>query len=199
MLLFGHPHSPYVRKVRMAAIEMELDGLIDFVVIHPQDAESGLREHNPLARIPTLVTDDDVSVYDSRVIIEYLDHNGPGRKLIPPPGPARWAALTVAALGDGIIDAAVPRRNEMQRPAAQQSRETLERLRIDVSRALNKLEASTDALRVVDIGSVTVAAALAYLDFRFAAERWRDSRPRLAGWCDGFATRRSWRETAPAP
>jgi len=197
MLLFGHPHSPYVRKVRMAAIEMELDGLIDFVMVNPQDAESGLREHNPLARIPTLVTDDDVSVFDSRVIIEYLDHNGAGRKLIPPPGPARWTALTNAALGDGIIDAAVPRRNEMQRPAAQQSPDTLERLRIDVARGLNRLESIADGLRVVDIGSVSVAAALAYLDFRFPHERWRENRPRLANWCEGFATRRSWRDTAP--
>jgi glutathione S-transferase len=197
MLLFGHPNSPYVRKVRMAAIEMGLEDLIDLVTVNPRDAESGLREHNPLARIPTLVTDEDEAIFDSRVIVEYLDHLNPGRKLIPPAGSARWQCLARAAVGEGILEAAVPRRNEGQRPANQQSPEELERLRVDVLRALNKLETLTDALRLIDVGSITVACALAYLDFRFAAEKWRDGRPRLAGWFEGFATRRSLRETDP--
>jgi glutathione S-transferase len=197
MMLFQHPHSPYVRKVRMFAIEAGLEERIHLVHVDPREPESGLREHNPLARIPTLVTDDDVAIHDSRVILEYLDHLNEGRKLFPPSGPLRWQALTRAAIGDGIVDAAVPRRNEMQRPKPQQSEEHLERLRLDVSRALNKLEASTESLRIVDVGTVSVANALAYLDFRFPGEQWRNSRPRLAGWFDGFATRRSLRETDP--
>lgn len=197
MILFYSNASPYARKVRMVAIEAGLDNLIELVVVNPRDAESGLREHNPLSRIPALVTDDDIALFDSPVIIEYLDHANPGRKLIPPPGPARWETLVRAALGDGLMDASVPRRQESVRPKNEQSPEFLERMRLDTARTLNKLETMTDALRTVDVGSIAVAAALGYLDYRFPEDRWRDNRPKLANWLEGFSTRRSWRETAP--
>jgi glutathione S-transferase len=203
MQLFFSPSSPYVRKVRVVAHELGLDKRIELVPTDPYDPAHPLHGKNPLGRVPTLITDEGQALFDSPVICEYLDHLAGGGRLYPAAGPARFAALLRQALGDGILDAAVPRRQEVLRPPAQQSPEWTERRKRNIRLALDELEGRVPELIAagVDIGTVAIACALSYLDFRFAEDRWRDGRPKLAAWYASFAARPSMKATelkAPA-
>jgi glutathione S-transferase len=134
---------------------------------------------NPLAKVPSLVTDDGVSLYDSPVICEYLDSIGDAPKLFPPAGPARWKALRQQALGDGILDASQPRRL----PQDQGRIDYIAMQQGKVSRSLDVLEAEADSLGALQtIGEITIACALGYLDFRFPHEPWRPGHPKLEAW-----------------
>ncbi len=116
MRLCFSPTSPYVRKVRACAITREIDRLIELV---PTDANASLPEFvaiNPLSKVPALVTDDGVALFDSPVICEYLDSIGDALPMFPEHGALRWRALKFQAMGDGILDASVPRRGEMMKP-----------------------------------------------------------------------------------
>lgn len=201
MKLFHFPTSPYVRKVRAVAIEAGLAGRIELTVTDVYDPNSPVHKANPTGRIPALVTDDGMVLFDSPVICEYLDSLNSGRKLLPPAGPARWATLKRQALGDGLMDAAVPWRQEVMRPESQQSPEIKERRRRNVLGTLDYLESVVDEIRAagVDVGTLAIGCALGYLDFRFPSERWRDTHPKLAAWYDAFVRRPSMAETAPPP
>lgn len=192
------PASPFGRKCHIAAIEV---GLEDRIAIHPTaptDPASGLWGQNPLAKIPTLLLEDGTAVFDSRVICELLDGLHAGPKLFPAQGDARWAALRLQAIGDGICDAAVARRGESLRPEGEKSPKALAYQRANIDRACDWLEASSAALDgPLTIGAIAVAVALGYLDFRFAHEPWREGRPLLAAWHAAFSDRPSWRATAP--
>lgn len=190
--------SPYVRKVVAAAIELGLDGKIEHLPTSAWDPASKLGEINPLGKVPALVTDDGEAIYDSPVICEYLDSMAGGGKLFPAAGPARWTALRLQALGDGIMDAGVSARLESQRPAGQKSEGWIERQRAAIFRALDALEAEAQGLGgKVNIGHVAIGAALGYLDFRFVADAWPQGRPNLAAWFESFAKRPSIASTAP--
>jgi glutathione S-transferase len=181
MKLAYSPASPYVRKVMACAIARGLDGRIEKWAVATTDP--ALLPVNPLSKVPSLVTDDGVALYDSPVICEYLDSLGDGPKLFPPAGPARWKALRQQALGDGILDATQPRRREVALPQDEGRRAYIELQQGKVSRALDVLEAEADTLGdLTTIGEITIGCALGYLDFRYPHEPWRPGHPKLEAW-----------------
>ena len=199
MKLLYSPASPYVRKVRVLAIEAGLMDRIELakVTITPVGPDAALCASNPIGKIPTLVLDDGGALYDSRVICEYLDGLHDKNRMFPEHGEARWTALRRQALADGILDAAVGTRYEtFLRPEELRWAEWVEGQLQKVRRSLDALE--VEALgEGLDIGTISVACALGYLDFRYAQEGWRDSRPRLAAWYEGFSARASMSDTRP--
>jgi len=175
--------SPYVRKAAACAIARGIDGKIEPWVIASTDP--ALRPANPLAKVPTLVTDDGLALYDSPVICEYLDSIGDAPKLFPAAGPGRWKALQQQALADGILDASQPRRREVALPQDDGRKEWIALQQGKVARALDALEAEATTLGdLKTIGEITIGCALGYLDFRFAHEPWRPGHPKLAAWYD---------------
>lgn len=196
MKLYYSPTSPYVRKVMACAIIRGLDGRIEKHPTNPHESPAELLADNPLSKVPCLVTDDGVSLFGSQLICEYLDSLGDALTLFPPQGAARWRALKFQSLGDGILDAAVPCRGELQKPQEAARDAQIARYKAVVSRAVDVLE-SDPPHKHVDIGSITVACALGYLDFRFASDSWRQGHPKLAAWYDAFAQNKGMAETAP--
>jgi glutathione S-transferase len=194
MKLYHSPTSPYVRKVRVTAIELDIPLDLEFVAVHAMPSEYG--KINPVNRIPALRLDDGSVMFDSRVICEYLDTLKGGR-LLPAAAPARWQVLKLQVLGDGILDAAVPRRAEVMRPLAQQSPGRLAEYERSIRQILDALEAGVDDLAGLNIGVIAIGCALGDLDFRFASEPWRHGRPRLAAWYEEFAGRPSMVGTVP--
>ncbi|MBP2301356.1 glutathione S-transferase N-terminal domain-containing protein [Azospirillum picis] len=190
--------SPYVRKVMMVVIERGLADLVERVPTDPWSADTDLPEDNPLGKVPALTLETGTTLFDSPVIVEYLDSLGDRPPLLPPAGPARWAALRLQAVADGICDAAILRRLEAQRPDGEKSATWMERQRRAVARALDLLESEAPSLDGdLTIGTLSVLVALGYLDFRFGHEDWRAGRPALAAWHEAAADRDSVRATAP--
>jgi glutathione S-transferase len=198
MTLRFSPTSPYVRKVMAMASETGLIDRIKILRTDPWSPDTDLGADNPLGKVPALVLEDGTVLFDSPVICEYLDSLHDGPKLFPAPAEGRWQALRLQALGDGLSDAAILRRLDSMRPEAQQSRDWQERQRAAVERACDGLERAAGALAgPLTIGTLAVACALGYLDFRFAADNWRHDRPHLAEWFDDFARRPSIDNTVP--
>ena len=193
MKLLGAPASPFVRKVRILALELGIDLPLKTIAT-ATSAELPLA--NPLAKIPTLVRDGGPAIYDSSVICGFLNDLA-GGSLIPAPGEARWRALTLEALADGLCDAAVWRRGEMTRPPAEQNTAALAKQAKVVERALDALEAQVETFTSFGVGEIAAACAVGYLDFRFAAEPWRPTHPKLAAAYARVAERASMRATAP--
>lgn len=197
------PTSPYVRKVMMLLIERGLEDRVERVATDPWSADTDLPRDNPLGKVPALTLEDGTTLFDSPVIVEYLDslgdHSLDGRApLFPPAGPARWTALRQQAIADGICDAAILRRLESMRPDGEKSANWMERQRKAVARSLDLLEAEAASLEgEPTIGSLSVLVALGYLDFRFGHEDWREGRPALTGWFTKASDRDSLRRTAP--
>ena len=185
--------SPFVRKAHVVAIETGLIEKIELVKTNPAEAE--LARHNPLNKVPALVLDDGSALYDSRVICEYLDAQTGGR-FFPPIGPARWTALRRQALADGMSEAAVLRMTENRRPENLRSADWDKKQKLKVTQSLGALEADHLGPQL-DIGTLTVAIALDYLDFRFKAEDWRVGHPKLAAWHKVFSERASLKKTLP--
>jgi len=179
MKLAYSPASPYVRKCWMVAILRGIDSKIELWKVPTSAPE--LAAQNPLSKIPTLITDDGQVLYDSPVIAEYLDSIGDAPRLIPAEGPARWKALTLAALGDGILDATQPRRREVALPQDDGRKEYIATQQAKVTRALAALE-KENLGDLKTIGDVAVACALGYLDFRYPHEPWRPGHPNLEAW-----------------
>jgi glutathione S-transferase len=189
--------SPYVRKAMIVAIIRGIDGQLTDLAM--KTADPALAALNPLAKIPTLVTDDGMALYDSPVICEYLDSIGSAPALFPAAGPARWKALQLQALGDGIMDASQPRRREIALPQDDGRREYIATQRGKVERAIAKLESETGELGLLTtIGEITVACALGYLDFRYANEPWREAAPKLAAWYAKVLELPAMKRTMPA-
>jgi glutathione S-transferase len=193
--------SPFVRKCMVVAHETGLAGRIEKVdtSVSPVTVNEAYRRQAPIAKVPALTTDDGVVLYDSRVISEYLDSLHQGPKLFPAAGPARWTALRRLALGDGICDAAVLNRYEtFLRPEEKRWPEWSQGQMRKVRGGLDALEGEAASFGGgADIGLIAIGCALAYLDFRYASESWRDKRPKLAAWYDSFAKRPSMAATAP--
>ncbi len=196
MKLFYSPNSPYVRKVMATALAVGVDNLITTVPANPHVSPPDLVAANPLSKIPCLVTSDGLALFDSPVICEYLD--AIGSAILFPSGAARWRALKHQAIGDGIMDAAVGRRGEQARPSEAARDAVMQRQQAAVTRALDQLEADIPPDHL-DIGTIAVACALGYLDFRFAAEDWRAGRPHLTAWYEKMAARPEIASTAPPP
>lgn len=180
------------------AIARGIEGRIERVPTNPHLSPPELVALNPLSKVPTLVGEDGVAYFDSPVICEYLDTIGEAPPLLPAAGPARLAVLRQQAIGDGIMDAAVGRRGESLRPKEEAREAVMARQAGAVARALDLLEREADSLSgPLTLGSIAVAVALGYLDFRFPADRWRDGHPTLATWYDSVAKHRAFLETAP--
>ena len=150
-----------------------------------------LREDNPLCRVPTLVLDNGEVLFDSPVICEYLDALHTGPKLFPPAGDARWQALRLQAVGDGILDANVSRRSEVIRDSGEQSPKWIARQIMAVEAAYTWLEARIAQLdsQPLTIGHIAVACSLGYSDVRFSSDTWRRRCPKLAAWHAEFEKR----------
>jgi glutathione S-transferase len=195
------PTSPYVRKVMIVAIESGIADRIEKVAtsVLPITPNDGLKAENPLVKVPSLTTDSGEVLYDSPVICEYLDSLHTAMKLFPASGPARWTALRRQALGDGILDAAILCRYETAvRPKELQWDSWIDGQMRKVRGGLDALEAERlDG--AFDIGAITIACALGYIDFRYASEDWRKTRPRLAAWDAEISKRPSMVATAPPP
>jgi glutathione S-transferase len=185
--------SPFVRKVHVLALET---GQIDKIeLVKTVTTEPDLGRNNPLQKVPAMELDDGSSLYDSRVICEYLDAQS-GGKFFPPVGPARWTALRRQALADGMADAAVLRMMESKKPENLRSADWDKRQKLKVTQGLAALEADHLGPQL-DIGTLMVAIVLDYLDFRFKAEDWRPAHPKLAAWHKTFSERASLKKTLP--
>ena len=196
MILRSSPPSPFGRKVKLAARHLALMDRIRVEMTNTNDGNDTIRRQNPLGKIPALILENGEVIYDSPVILEYLDHLAGGGRIIPA-GDARWAALRLQALADGIMDAAILQIYEKRfRPEEGRSADWVAYQADKVARALAALEAAPPAAGV-DVGTITLACALGYLDFRFEGA-WRAGHPGLAGWFDGFAASvPAFGETAP--
>lgn len=192
--------SPYARKVRVVALERGLGDRLEGIASPPWAAPDDLKALNPLGKIPTLVTDSGLVIHDSPVICEYLDSLPGGPRLIPAEGEARWIALRTQALGDGVANAAILWRVEItQRKEQGPTPGWVERQNGAITRSLDALERDLAPLAgPLTVGSIAIACALGYLDFRFGFLNWRDGRPRLAAWYAAFAERPSMKKTMPA-
>lgn len=182
MKLHHSPASPFARKVMAASIARGIDDRIETVATNPHLSAPELLRDNPLSKIPALIADDGTAIIDSPVICEYLDTIGGAPALFPPLGSAaRLKAQIRHALADGILDAAVARRGLVNQPMDDGRTAFDARQKAAVTRTLAVLESDPPA-GLGDIGSIAIACALGYLDFRFAAEPWRDAHPRLSAW-----------------
>ena len=200
MKLYYSPASPFVRKVTVCAIERGLDTRIERVPtkVLPSEPNRDYGKANPLMKVPALETDDGTVLFDSIVICEYLDSLGNAPRLFPAEGAARWRALRLHALADGILDAAVLTRYEtFARPQELRWKAWIDGQLLKVDQALDVLEKSAGDLGQIDIGTVAVGCALGYLDFRYGERKWRDGRPKLAVWFERVATRPSFASTVP--
>lgn len=202
MKLFYSPTSPYVRKVVVCAEEAGLEGQIERVpaTVTPVTDSPAVAAANPLAKVPTLVLDDGTSLFDSRVIVEYLDHLSGGR-LLPPAGPDRWRVLRDQAAADGMTDAALFVRYERAlRPEPLRWADWDAAQLGKVHRALDDLEQTFQPSAGRPLaGDIAVACALGYLDFRFPELAWRDGHPRLTAFDAVMAERPSIKASAPPP
>ena len=177
-----------MRKVRIATSLLGLDDKIEVRETDLNDPADSIRAQNPLGKIPALVLDDGTTLYDSRVILEYLDHLAGGGRIIPREPKARFAALCLQALCDGVLDASVLLVYESRyRPPEMKVQSWVERQQDKVKRALAALEAAPPKLDPTpDVGQIALACVLGYLDLRFGGE-WRKDHPKLVAWHDAFA------------
>ena len=200
MKLIANPFSPYSRKVRIVLTEKRID--YDFVIDNPGDAATHVPDFNPLGKIPVLVLDDDTTLFDSRVIVEYLDNASPVARLIPDDTRHRIQVRRWEALADGCTEAGVAIVVEKRRTADKQSAEWISRQQGKVERAL---QAMSDELAHkswcsgdhYNLSDIAVGCALGFLDLRMADVNWRKLYPNLAKLYEKLLQRASFRDTAP--
>ena len=199
MRLFCSLTSPYARKVRVVLAEKKIE--CELVVENPRTSEL-ITRYNPLARVPVLVLDDDSSIYDSPVIVEYLDNVAPNNKLMPQPNRERIEVKCREALADGLLDAAVAIRNETMRPIKQRDIAAIERNHLAIGRSLqtmeHKLGENTWSMGThFSMADIAIGSALGYLEFRFGDIDWRAAQPNLARLYEKLMQRPSFIETVP--
>jgi glutathione S-transferase len=188
MILRFSPSSPFVRKVRIAASLLGFDSEVKLERADTMDPNDAVRKINPLGKIPVLVLEDGSAIYDSRVILDYLDERAGGGKIVPRDAKRRLEALRLQALCDGILDASILiiYEGRYRKPEAHEPK-WLELQAGKISRALAVLEAESPTLDPMPhVGQIALACALGYRDFRFGGD-WRSGHPRLVGWLERFA------------
>jgi glutathione S-transferase len=190
MILRSAPPSPFGRKIKIAAALIGLTPEITIVTSDTVDPGDPLRRDNPLGKIPTLVIEDGSVIYDSRVILDYLDMRAGGGRILPKEPMARIRAQTLQALADGIMDACILQIYEGRwRDSAKHEPKWLEHQAGKVGRGLSYLESNPPSLEgELHVGQIAVACALGYLDLRFKGE-WRAIYPHLVTWLDAFAAK----------
>jgi glutathione S-transferase len=200
MKLFVSLLSPYGRKVRIVLAEKRIECELDLVDVTP--AESPLDEHNPLGKIPTLLLDDGIALYDSRVIVDFLDAVSPIGRLIPKGNRERVAVLRWEALADGVLDAGVLLRQETLRPKKEQSAAWMQRQRGKVERGVAELardlgERDWCHNERFTLADISLGCCLGWLAFRHPDLDWRGKYTNLARHYDKLSQRPSFAETAP--
>ena len=200
MNLIGSHTSPYVRKVRIVLAEKKIE--YDFLIDSPWLEGSGVPNLNPLGKIPVLILDDDTPLFDSRVIVQYIDSVTPNNKLFPAPNRERIEVKRWEALADGICDAAATAFLEGKRPQAQRSEDWIARQREKITRSLEFIaeELGENAYCMgthFSLADIAVGTALGYLCFRFPDIAWQDAHPNLARLYAKLMKRPSFAETAP--
>ena len=198
MKLYGSLTSPYVRKARILLKEKDI--ACEFIVDSPWEADSKIPQLNPLGKVPVLMLDNGQPLFDSSLILEYLDSLG-GEPLIPARGDARWDVLRWANLGQGMLDATVVRLLESRRPVDKQDASVIKRQETKIASALAFADRSARGQAYLvgnrfSLADLAFAAALEYLDFRYAHD-WRPRHPRLAQWLAGMGSRDSFVATVP--
>ena len=197
--LFNSPTSPYVRKVRVLLLETGLENQVDLIdtQVTPIKPNGDLNLTNPIGKVPAILTENGLSLFDSPVICEYLDSLHSGMKMFPKNGTSRWIALRRQALGDGLLDAAILGRYESTlRPAAKLWQDWLDAQMGKIHRSLDAMDAEAKEIEgIVDIGTITIACALGYLDFRYDQMNWRSERSDLSAWFEKFSLRPSMAAT----
>lgn len=203
MKLIASTTSPFVRKVLVTAHELGLTLDVDYLVTTVLAPNPTLGEVHPLFKLPTLITDDAIALYDSRVIVEYLQSLVPASRLCPPAGTERFLVLRTQALADGILDAAVLVFYEtMFREPAQRSERWLAAQADKAQRGLAELERSMDGWALgtaagFDLGQIAVACTLGWLAFREPLPSVRTAYPALYAWFDETEKRSSMKATVP--
>jgi len=201
MKLLSTDTSPFVRKVLVAARELGLADRIEKVVLRPTPLESNatLSAHNPLNKIPALILEDGTALYDSPVICEYLDTLHTAERLVAPSGPARFVTLRRQALCDGILEAGVLVYYEfVHRPKQLQWEPWVEGQRQKARQGLDALEAEASSFAsAIDLGQISAAVTLGWLEFRTPLGDIRAGRPHLFAWYDTFRKRPSLAATEP--
>jgi glutathione S-transferase len=198
MILRSSPASPFGRKVKIAAKVLGLWDSITVVTADTMDPAEPLRVQNPLGKIPALIPEGGETIFDSRVIVDYLDHLAPG--ILFPPTKDRFRLLTSQAMADGLLDAALLMVYEGRfRPADRHEPKWVQHQADKVERTLAVLEAAPpDISDKPDIAAISAACALGYLDLRFGGQ-WRQTHPRLVAWLDEFAAKvPAFEETKPS-
>lgn len=190
MILRSSGPSPFGRKVKMAAKILGIYDRLTVEMSNTNDPHDTLRQQNPLGKIPILILDDGRKIFDSRVICEYLDAQVDDITLHPTESDARWEALTLQALGDGIVDASILQVYENRmRPEDKRHDDWLSYQADKVRRSLDQLSQTPPSLEGdLTIGHVAIACALGYLDLRFEG-KWRANYPALVAWLDAFRAR----------
>lgn len=200
MKLIGSHTSPFVRKVRIVLAEKKID--YEFVIDSPWLADSKVPEINPLGKIPVLMLDDETPLFDSRVIVEYIDNVTPNNKLFPAPNRERTEVKRWEALADGVCDAAVAALLEGKRAKKEQSADWIVRQRGKVIRGLEFMaeelgDKSFCMGTHISMADIAVGTALGYLNFRFPDIDWRNAHPNLAKLYDKLLQRPSFADTVP--
>lgn len=205
MKLFWTPASPFTRKVVVTARELGLWDRIEIApTVWPLDwgyatvtFTDGLAEANPIARIPTLITDDGAAIGDSTLICQHLNEVAAGENLIPN-GASRWRMWSLYAIADGLLEAQIAMRAEMLRPEGSRSDGFLDKQRDRIKRCYDHIEARAEELEgPLDLAQITVGIACGYQDWREWLDDFRPGRDRLTQWYAAFADRPSMRETEP--
>lgn len=200
MKLIGSLTSPYVRKVRIVLAEKKID--YEFELDSPWVAETKVPTINPLGKVPVLVLDDETPLFDSRVIVEYIDNVTPNNKLLPSPNRERTEVKRWEALADGICDAAATAFLEAKRPKKEQSEGVIERQRGKIERGLafmaKELGENAHCMGThFSLADVAVGTALGYVAFRFADIDWQAAHPNLARLYEKLMQRPSFADTLP--
>jgi glutathione S-transferase len=187
-ILRSSPASPFGRKIRIAIDVLGLADQIEIRAADTTDPNDDLRRQNPLGKIPTLLGEDGVAFYDSRVILEYLDMKAGGGRVIPREGEPRFAALRLQALCDGICDASLLVVYEGRfRPAERHEEKWVALQNGKIARGLATLEAAPPGIDATPtVGQIALACTLGYRDLRFEG-KWRKDHPKLVAWLDRFA------------
>ena len=200
MKLIASPTSPYARKVRIALAEKKIE--YELVEQSPWTADTMVPTYNPLGKIPVLVMDDGTTLFDSRVIVEYLDTVSPVSRLIPEPSRQRIAVKRWEALADGICDAAAAVVLEAKRPAKQQSKAWTERQRQKIERGVRELASELGDKAWCNgegysLADIATGCALGYLDLRHPDVDWRGPYPNLVKLAGKLGQRPSFHDTVP--
>jgi glutathione S-transferase len=190
MILRSAPASPFGRKVRIAASLLGMTDDIRVEQADTMDANDTVRRQNPVGKIPVLILDDGSTLFDSRVIVEYLDHRAGGNRIIPREPDARFAALRLQALADGMTDAQILVVYEGRwRPQEKHEQKWVDYQSDKINRGLAVLEAAPPPLDPVPhVGQIALACLLGHRDLRFKGD-WRADHPNLVAWLDRFAAR----------